>query len=276
MTVSAAPPEQDQAARPEIATFASGAIAAYSARSPGKETANEDALAVEPFGSSAGVLAVADGVGGERRGADASRIAVETLVAAVREGAGAGTSLRAAILDGFERANQRVLELGGAATTLAVLEVDGDHVRPYHVGDSLILVVGQRGKIKHRTLAHGPVGYAVEAGLLDDSDALHHDDLHVVSNVLGSPDMRIEIGSRRRLAARDTALLASDGVSDNLYLEEIVAAIRVGPLDRAARRLIELATARMRRAEEGLPHKPDDLTLLLFRPAAPPRLKDKG
>ena len=54
-----------------------------------------------------------------------------------------------------------------------------------------------------------------------------------VSNVLGASDMRIEVGSQRRIAPRDTLLIASDGLSDNLHTEEIVALLRTGPLDAA-------------------------------------------
>ena len=41
----------------------------------------------------------------------------------------------------------------------------------------------------------------VEAGWLDEEEALHHEDRHIVSNMIGAPNMRIEIGSVVRLAA---------------------------------------------------------------------------
>lgn len=53
----------------------------------------------------------------------------------------------------------------GAATTLAVVKLSGRTIRPYHVGDPMILLTGQRGRIKHQNIAHSPVGYAVEAGM---------------------------------------------------------------------------------------------------------------
>ena len=49
-------------------------------------------------------------------------------------------------------------------------------------------------------------------------------------NVIGSSDMRVEVGPALQLAARDTVLLASDGLFDNLYIDEIVDTIRRGPL----------------------------------------------
>jgi serine/threonine protein phosphatase PrpC len=83
--------------------------------------------------------------------------------------------------------------------------------------------------------------------------------------VLGAPDMRIEVGSQLPIAPRDTLLLASDGLSDNLRTEEIVALLRTGPLEAACDRLAELARARMHAPGEGEPCKPDDLTFVAFR-----------
>jgi serine/threonine protein phosphatase PrpC len=187
----------------------------------------------------------------------------------VREARGPEERLRTALLDGFELANERVLALGrGAATTLAAVEVVAGTIRTYHVGDSLILVVGGRGRIKWRTVAHSPVGYGLEAGLLDEEDALAHDERHLVSNVLGSTEMRIEIGPPLELAPRDTVLLASDGLADNLHIDDIVAGLRDRDLGRAVVDLADRAGRRMvSTGEAPLPGKPDDLTLVAYRPS---------
>lgn len=44
--------------------FANGTVCVFTERAPGKETHNEDAVGVIPCGDTAGVLVVADGVGG--------------------------------------------------------------------------------------------------------------------------------------------------------------------------------------------------------------------
>ncbi|MFP4611285.1 MAG: PP2C family protein-serine/threonine phosphatase, partial [Thiohalophilus sp.] len=111
-----------------------------------------------------------------------------------------------------------------------------------------------------------PVGYAVEAGFLDAEEAIHHEERHLISNVVGAEDMNISMGSPITLAPRDTLLLASDGLFDNLYYEEIVALIRKGPLQTAARRLVELAHQRMTRRAPDQPCHPDDLSFILYRP----------
>jgi PPM family protein phosphatase len=186
----------------------------------------------------------------------------------VEDGLSQGQSLQGAILEGIGKANASVLAMGnGAATTLAVAEVSGDRVRAYNVGDSEVMVIGQRGRLKLRTISHSPVGFALEAGLVGHEEALHHEDRHLLSNFVGSRDMRIEVGSALRLGARDTVLVCSDGLVDNLRSKEIAAIMRCGPLDRCLRTLAEATLARMGGTQDGDDHpsKPDDLSLVAYR-----------
>lgn len=251
----------------EIHSLSRGQVAVYSRKSPDKDGPNEDAALVSALGEGRGVLAVADGMGGAPAGERAAACALEQLDTAISKGTGAGKDLRDSILDGFERANRSVNAIGlGAGTTLAVLEIDGNRVRSYHVGDSQLLLVGQRGKLKHQSLSHSPIGYAVEAGVMDEEEAIVHEDRHLISNAIGMPDMKIEIGSVLELATRDTLVLASDGLFDNLRIEEITEAIRVGSLREACARLEAQCRKRMLAEDETQPGKPDDLTFLLFRP----------
>ena len=256
--------------RGELFAISGGEAAVFSARRQEKDTPNEDAAALIHVNGEAGILVVADGLGGSPAGEQASCLAIRELIASVREASSDDPSLRAAILNGIENANRAVSELGvGAATTMAIAEIRNHSVRPYHVGDSMILLVGQRGKIKLQTVSHSPVGYALEAGMLDETEAMHHAQRHVVSNVIGTPDMRIEVGSTIEMARYDTLLLASDGLFDNLHTEEIVERIRRSPLKRVMRRLIDDCRRRMQTAEPGQPSKPDDLTFVAFRFSRP-------
>jgi serine/threonine protein phosphatase PrpC len=253
--------------------FAGGTAAVFSNRSPLKSTPNEDVAALWPVGPSGGVLAIADGLGGHAGGERASRLAIETIQQSLNvalEGGlnGEPDGLRGAILSGIEAANRAIRELGcGAATTLALVEVQDQTVRSYHVGDSAVLVTGQRGKLKLQTIPHSPVGYAVEAGLMNEEDAIHHEARHVISNVIGSEQMRIEMGPHVEMAPRDTLVLASDGLFDNLLPSEIVELVRSGPLDRAVNDLAEEAQRRMLSSVGAAPSKPDDLTVIAYRPS---------
>ncbi len=251
---------------PDQWEFCRGQVSIFSDRCPDKTTPNEDAVALIPCGDDSGVLAVADGLGGVPAGDKAASLALNEIRQAVEAIDKNQMLLRTAILNGIENANQRVQQLAvGAATTLAAVEINGDTIRPYHVGDSLILLVGNRGKIKLQTVPHSPVGYGIEAGLLDEDEAMHHEDRHLVSNVIGGASMRIEIGPVIPLRARDSLLLASDGLADNLQIGEIVERIRKGPMLPAARKMVADARQRMLGEKSGQPSKPDDLSFVLFR-----------
>jgi serine/threonine protein phosphatase PrpC len=245
--------------------LALGNVCMRTLRAPGKEGPNEDAAAVIPVRDDALVLAVADGVGGSPAGSEASRTAIEALQQSLAD-ASPAVPLRGAILDAMESANDTILKAGRrAATTLVVAELNGDQLRCYHVGDSELIVTGQRGRIRQRIVPHSPTGFAIEAGLLDEDEAVRHAQRHIIFNVIGAPDMRVEISTGIRLALLDTVLLTSDGVLDNLYLDEIVDTIRVGPLDRAADQLLAAARARMESRGTSQPSKPDDISIVLFR-----------
>lgn len=243
-----------------------GTVVTYAEPAPDREPGDpcQDATLVVPT-ATALVLAVADGVGGSRGGAEASRLAMATLEAAV--GSAPEDSLRDAVMDAFEAADAAAKAASDVgSTTLLVVEVQGNVVRTYNAGDSEALVVGGRGKIKLRTLAHSPVGYQVAAGVLDEQEALHHDQRHYISNVVGAGRMRIDVGSSLTLDPHDTVVLGSDGLFDNLSVEEIADAARRGSPQDAIESLVALARRRMRQPEDDEPSKPDDLSLVLFRP----------
>ncbi len=245
---------------------AGGLAVAHTSKDPFKETENEDTTAVIPYGPGAAVLVVADGAGGLPAGKRASLTAVTTLAAALQTAMDKTMLLRTAILNGIEAANEAVLGLAnGSATTMTVVTIEGLVARSYQIGDSEALVVGQRGLVKLQTTAHSPTGFAVEAGFLDEREALHHEDRHLVSNFLGTSDMRIDVGAGIELRPRDTVLVASDGLTDNVHLEETIEYIRKGALVESARQVVDLATCRMNSEWDGQPSKPDDLSLILFR-----------
>jgi serine/threonine protein phosphatase PrpC len=254
-----------------------GAIAAYTARAPDKDSENEDTVAVIPWGPESVVLVVADGAGGLPAGKRASMTAVTSLVESLAVAMAETMLLRTAILDGIEAANEAVKRLAnGSATTLTVVTIEGTLARSYQIGDSEALIVGQRGRIKFQTTAHSPTGFAVEAGFLDEREALHHEERHLVSNFLGTADMSVDVSTPVELCPRDTVLLASDGLTDNVHLEEIIRHVRKGPLESAASAVVDLARQRMATSDTKQPSKPDDLSLIVYRKDPPVARRRKG
>lgn len=237
----------------------------FSERSPVKDSPNEDALAVFPIDDETAVFAVTDGCGGMRGGEIAASLTLRCLADALSERKNDPSRLRSAILDGIEFANSAVQDLKiGAACTVSVAEFHKGWVRTYHVGDSTILLTTNRGRVRYQSISHSPVGFAVESGLLPARMAMQHADRHLVSNVVGDSRMRIEMGPRMEMQARDTLVIASDGLFDNLSCSDVVNHIRKGRLATSLESLINDAGQRMHKRFNRLA-KPDDLSVIAVR-----------
>lgn len=240
-----------------------GEISTYSSKSPDKTGPNEDSLGVICIDNQRLILAVADGVGGYRSADEASSIAITSLKEEVENAIKTKAKIRNAILNSFEIANQKILDLGvGAGTTLSVLEIENNQMRPYHIGDSSIFHVGSRGKLKFRNTLHSPVGYALEAGMINEEEAMAHEESHMILSVLGSKEMKIEIGPSVEIADSDSLLVCSDGLTDNVLESDILEIVRKGSAAEAIDKLVDLSHKSMAKD----PLKPDDLSLILFRP----------
>ena len=240
----------------------------FLSRAPEKPTPCEDRALVQSIGSRGVLIAVADGCGGMPCGADAAERAVAALSRSVADSdAGRAESVWAGVVAGFDRANDDVLAMGvGAGTTLMAALIFDDVARVVHAGDSSAVIMGQRGRIRFESVAHSPTAYAVEAGLMTESEAVVHEDRSIVLNVVGSADMRVDIGPSVRLNGRDTVLLASDGLTDNMLTHEVVEYVRAGPLDERVERLAQETRSIMTSQSPDVHGHPDDLTIVAFRP----------
>lgn len=112
-----------------------------------------------PISSSRAILAVCDGVGGAPGGAQASRVACETLAGLASQ---LGPS-RADMLWLLERLQSRLETLcePGSATTIAGVAIDGAKVLVFHAGDSRVYKLGPRGG---RLLTRDHVGPSLSLG----------------------------------------------------------------------------------------------------------------
>lgn len=269
---------------PESTVLRTRELVVFSARSPEKDKSNEDCVAwiVWPNGL---LLAIADGVGGQPAGGGASMLATKLLVERFKEVDEQEINLdifREGVLDTFERANREVQDMGiGSGTTLTVVTVAERNARVFSVGDSSTLICGSKGKVKFINTPHSPTGYAIAAGVLDENDALHHEERHLLSNLVGSTEMHIDIGPILKLSAQDRILVASDGLWDNMYLEEIIDAVRKGPIYKAANFIQDTCRSRMIDKEKKLPSHADDLSFVVARgvkalekPKSTPQLPD--
>ena len=251
----------------ETVELSNGQAVIYSRRCPTRDsTPNEDAACIVEVAECQSVLAVADGVGGGMSGNKASRCVIEQLARACLEGTDDSrqkrAGLRCQIIDAIETANDEILSWGvGAATTMTAVELKDGNFRYFHVGDSGALITSNRGTIRFSTVGHAPVAQAVAIGMLDSKEAIGHVDQNLITNCVGCSKMRIEFGIFQPVSIRDTLIIASDGLFDNLTKQEIADFIRKGSLIEQVNRLVQAAESRM----EDEAGKPDDLTVICFR-----------
>lgn len=244
-----------------------GHLAAHTRSRPGRTTPNEDALGLFPVENGC-VLVVADGVGGSQQAGDAARMILTELGSSLKPPYPHPDAIRGCVLDALENANRRLLtEYRDAAATVVVAIMVDRRVRAVHAGDCAALLFGQRGKLKYQTVSHSPVGFAQESGLIGEQEAIEHEDRHLISNAVGARDMRIEVGPWLDLAPQDRLLLASDGIYDNLLLDEIIEVCRKGDVHSALCSLADRCLNRMTEPGSGAPSKPDDATAILLGPA---------
>ncbi len=219
------------------------AVAAVS--HPGqKRERNEDAYGYEltPYG---GVFVVADGMGGHAHGDRAARMAVETIIGALKD----REPSPALLADALEEANRRIYQAAksgraeGMGTTATALVVDFPYALIGHVGDSRAYLF-RNGLLVQLTQDHSWVADRVREGLLRPEDARGHRWKNVITNALGTfPEVEVDLLGLR-LKAGDLLLLSTDGLHGVLG-EEAIARVLAGEqnLKQAVNRLVELANA---------------------------------
>lgn len=172
------------------------------------------------------LLIVADGMGGHRGGATASRLATETVKA---QYLGSDTDdVAAALHDALTRANARVYnesqanaELRGMGTTTSALVVREGDAWFGHVGDSRIYLV-RDGEIRQLTDDHSLVATMVREGLLTAEEAESHPRRNVLQRSLGvSEEVEVDVRGPMPVMVGDVFVLCSDGLHGVVKLEEI-------------------------------------------------------
>jgi protein phosphatase len=214
-------------------------------------THNEDALT---FDNQAGVLVVADGVGGHAKGETAAAMAVDVFREGFRYRTGFETrdpkEEREFISHLVEKANRmihRVTSRPGfrdMGTTLVVLSAARHAVVIGHVGDSRAYRF-RRGKLKRLTRDHSVADSKRLFGLFARPEEEHRRDplRNVVLRALGpEPEVTSEVAAHTRKKG-DLYLLCTDGLSDYVSEKDMAWTLqeKAGDLDAAAAALIDLA-----------------------------------
>jgi len=206
------------------------------------------------------LLIVADGMGGHRGGATASRLAGET----VKQQFLAATSedIAAVLKDSLAQANARIFadaatnpDLRGMGTTTSALAVRDGEVWFAHVGDSRIYLV-RGGEIRQLTDDHSLVASMVREGLLTPLEAETHPRRNVLQRSVGvSEEVEIDVRGPVTIEEGDTFVLCSDGLHGLVKEEELKQIAQLSP-EQAADEYVKRALDR---------GAPDNVTVIVAR-----------
>ncbi|PKN61693.1 MAG: hypothetical protein CVU57_28150 [Deltaproteobacteria bacterium HGW-Deltaproteobacteria-15] len=205
-------------------------------------------------GSLGKLFAVADGMGGHKGGAEASRMACERLLDyyyADRSGSsntGDFGYARLRILDeAFHRADLdihdvslRVRELEGMGTTLSALVLLKETALIAHVGDSRIYRL-RNHRLERLTQDHTMAQLSIEMGYMDEEEAARHPQSNILTDVIGQGFDEVQT-RMEQVRQGDLFLLCTDGLHHTVSesrIQEIMESFSVE--DTACDRLVREA-----------------------------------
>ncbi len=226
---------------------------------------NEDAFLVadlpgEAFAPSAEVtrfevtdhgalIALSDGMGGHKDGAEASRLTLAALLSALASSAPSAEASER-LKEAVEAANLAVFNAGEGVgshrmgATLTAVLVQGREAFLAEIGDSRAYLL-RGGVIKQVTHDQSMRQALLDSGAVSPKEAAESPFRNIVLQAIGQkPAVTVALG-KLELRARDCIILCSDGLSNELTKEEIGKVILgAQSLSEASAELVELAKRR--------------------------------
>jgi serine/threonine protein phosphatase PrpC len=208
------------------------------------------------------LMSVADGMGGHAAGEVASHLAVEKLHQQYYDEDHVPLPPAIRLERAVTEANLSVYEQAvavdaqsGMGTTLVAAVIHDGRVLIANVGDSRAYLIrdGQAIQITHD---HSWVAEQVKLGTITVEQAQNHAYRNLVTRCLGHrPGMQVDI-FEHRLRAKDTLLLCSDGLSNQVSDSELAAVLTEQEPEQAVQTLVDMAN------EKG---GPDNITAVVAR-----------
>lgn len=193
------------------------------------------------------LFVVCDGVGGAQAGKTASSLAVSEMRDGFHRVEGGDLGKR--LIDAAERASAAIFEYSqhdpsteGMATTLVGAAFDGSHCYIVNVGDSRAYHIA-RGRIEKLTTDHTLIQEQLASGLITADQAARSPYRHIITRSLGTHPSEVgaETYPAADLAVGESFLLCSDGLTDMVSEEDILALASSADPQRAAEGLVDLA-----------------------------------
>lgn len=222
-----------------------------------KRSHNEDCYAAEP---ALGLYVVCDGMGGGNAGEVASHMAIDAILAYVKDKTrSACVAGRASInpdlspltnqlADAIHAANETVYraswkhaKYAGMGTTVVAARLTERHVSVAHVGDSRLYLI-RNGAIQALTSDHSWVAEQVAKGYMTEDEAERSPRRNIVTRALGV-ESTVDIDlAEIPIFDGDVLLLCSDGLTRGVRCRDILRTVEAaGDLCDITKRLVSLA-----------------------------------
>lgn len=232
---------------------------------------NQDAVTAEP---DIGLFVVADGMGGHRYGAQASRLAVSVISQEVRKALEepkndfSDPASRARILENaFNSAHHEIMKFADlhstrgepVGTTATAIWCIDDHAAICHVGDSRLYRL-RENEFTQLTTDHTVAQEVLEMGRITKEEVENSPYANILSKALGIAERYATESSWEQILPQDVFLLCSDGLNKLIpdhELEALLCEIRQHAIDGLADKLLDLALER---------GGPDNISLILVEP----------
>jgi PPM family protein phosphatase len=215
---------------------------------------------------------VADGMGGHQAGERASALAVAAIehftLNSFKWFFGSDTTEAKRVLAQFQSALRQAdaqiaeeaaghPELSGMGTTVTMAFHLGTQLCVVHVGDSRAYLY-RDGELHQLTQDHTLTADLVRGGALRPDQVAGHHLRHVITNVVGGPELGVKVEARAlEVQAGDRLLLCSDGLKEMVTNQVIAATLDAEPAPEAAAKKL------LAQANEGTAS--DNITLLIVQ-----------
>lgn len=165
-----------------------------------------------------GIIAIADGVGGNNAGAVASHFVVSRICETINITESALAHINRDLIE-KSKSNTSLEKM---ATTLSLISVD-DKIMLYHVGNTRVYSL-QNGKyLKQYTTDDTTVNYLISTGQLTDEEAQNYEYKNQITACFGAGDEKLFKLSTIELSEKNAShfIFTTDGIHDYVSIDDM-------------------------------------------------------
>ena len=184
-----------------------------------------------------GIFALADGMGGHKKGEVASKLAVENILKYLKENLLLSNSIKIDYIDdiikqAYNNVNSIIYnkslkqeECSGMGTTLVTAILYKEDLYIANVGDSRCYLLSNNN-LNQISIDHSVVEELIRANIITEEEAIHHPHRNHITRAIGTDEIVVVDIFKERLNKGDLVLLASDGLTGCVYEDDIKEVLR--------------------------------------------------